>query len=321
MAEIVPADEWGVTEAARRLARGDLVAFPTETVYGLGADTFNVAALDHVYAAKGRPDTNPLIAHVLDARQAWGLVARWDWRCERLTRRFWPGPLTLVLPRGEGVPPRASAGLDTIAIRSPAHPVARRLLAAFDSAISAPSANRSGHVSPTTARHVATDFPGEDFLILDGGPCPVGIESTVVDLSDGQARLLRPGAVTTAAMALLIGDIDDSPVMRQGASPGTSPRHYAPRAPLELVQRADLPARLRAAASRCAVLSFDPVTGAAGHRLIVMPREPDAYAARLYEALREADAAGTACILVESPPRAEGLWTAILDRLRRAAGA
>jgi L-threonylcarbamoyladenylate synthase len=319
MAEIVPADPAGIRAAARRLHAGEIVAFPTETVYGLGADTFNPAALDRIYAIKGRPADNPLIAHVLDMRQAWGIVARWDSRCQRLVRRFWPGPLTLVLPRADGVPARATAGLPTIAVRAPDHPVARALLAAFQGVISAPSANRSGRVSPTTAAHVSEDFADERFMILDGGPCRVGIESTVVDMTTSPPRVLRHGGVTLEELQETIGDVDAPPVDSQGASPGTAPRHYAPRARVEVVEAPRLGERLAGLARPSAVLCFDATRVPPPHRPIVMPRDDRAYAARLYDALREADAMGGERIVIERPPERGDLWEAIHDRLRRAA--
>jgi L-threonylcarbamoyladenylate synthase len=315
----VKSSDAAIAEAAARLRDGGVVAFPTETVYGLGADTFNPSALERVFALKGRALGNPLIAHVRDAGQARAVAGRWDERCTELTERYWPGPLTLVLPRDERVPERATAGWPTIAVRAPAHPTARALLAAFGGPISAPSANRSGHVSPTTARHVADDFPdAEDLLVLDGGACPVGIESTVLDLSAGLPTVLRPGAVSVEALREVLGDVAVGDVARQAASPGTTLRHYAPHAPTELVDGPALAGRLEGQSAPVIVLCFAAAAVVAPHRAIVMPGGPEAYAARLYEALREADAQRPHRILIERPPASDGLWLAVHDRLRRA---
>ncbi len=329
-----PTDE-AIGEAAGRLAAGWVVAFATETVYGLGADTFNVSAIERVYGLKGRPARNPLIAHVLDSAQARPLVAGWDDRAEALAEAFWPGPLTIVLPRSAAVPKRATAGWPTIAVRAPAHPVARRLLETFGGPVSAPSANRSGHVSPTTARHVADDFAGEaDLLILDGGPCEIGLESTVVELGraghdpgPGQSarpripRILRPGAVSLDDLRRTLGEVELAATAAQGPSPGTSCRHYAPDTPLEVVAEAHLAGRLASLTDPAAVLCFDAGWDAGPHYPVLMPRSPEAYAARLYGALREADGLKPSRVIVESPPREGPLWTAIHDRLQRAAEA
>jgi L-threonylcarbamoyladenylate synthase len=317
----VEATDDAIAEAARQLRQGRVVAFPTETVYGLGADTFSAAAIEQVYELKGRPLDNPLIAHVLDETQARVVVAHWDDRCSRLARVFWPGPLTMVLPRAERVPQQATAGWPTIAVRSPAHPVARRLLSAFEGPVSAPSANRSGHVSPTAARHVADDFSSaEDLLILDGGPCAVGIESTVVELSGPLPSVLRPGAVSVEALREHLGEVGVGDIAVQAPSPGTTVRHYAPQASAELVEAHVLAGRLQALREPAVVLCFDNSAVPAPHRAIVMPRSPEAYASRLYDALREADALRPRRIIIEQPVSNEGMWLAIRDRLRRASG-
>jgi L-threonylcarbamoyladenylate synthase len=316
---VKPTDDL-IADAATRLRDGRVVAFPTETVYGLGADTFNVDAIDRVFALKGRPLDNPLIAHVLEEQQA-RTVCSWDDRCSQLAREFWPGPLTLVLPRAAAVPREATAGWPTIAVRAPAHPVARGLLAAFGRSISAPSANRSGHVSPTTARHVADDFAADaDLLILDGGPCAVGIESTVLDLTGSMPSVLRPGAVSVETLRERLGEVAIGDIAHQAASPGTTSRHYAPQTTTELVSPAELAPRLDTLRSPAVVLCFDGSAVGAPHQAIVMPRAPEAYAARLYGALREADALRPGRIVVEQPPSAEGMWLAVHDRLRRATG-
>jgi L-threonylcarbamoyladenylate synthase len=315
-----------IAEAARRLRAGGVVAFPTETVYGLGADTFNEDAIAEVYRLKDRPFDNPLIAHVEGVAAARELAAAgaWDSRCDTLAERFWPGPLTIVVAKSSAVPALTTAGYSTIALRCPAHPVARALLAAYGGAISAPSANRSGHVSPTAAEHVAHDFAqaGTDagMLILDGGPCAVGIESTVLDLSGTSPRILRPGAVTSEALGEALGvKVVAASAREQLASPGTSPAHYAPRTPAELVESERLESRLAALDEPAAVLVHHHRAIAPPHHAIELPDDDVRYAAQLYAALRQADTFGAARLLIEKP-RGEGeLWDAIRDRLCRAA--
>jgi len=320
MSRIVEPSETAIAEAARVLAAGGLIALPTETVYGLGADTFNADALRAVYAIKGRPLDNPLIAHVLDPSQARRLVRHWSERAEALAQQFWPGPLTLILERGETVPNEATAGRPTIAVRSPSHAVARTLLGVFGRPISAPSANRSGHVSPTRAAHVADDFADEDLLILDGGPSECGIESTVVDLTVSPPRILRPGSISEEQVAATLAEPVLSPtISEQEASPGTSARHYAPRTPVELLDRGEIERRLRNAEGRAVVLVIGSHAVAAPHAAIPMPDDPRRYASHLYETLRRADALGANVILIERPPSAGPLWTAIINRLDRAA--
>ena len=294
-------------------------------MYGLGASTFNDAAVGVIYRLKGRPFDNPLIAHVLDWKQAIATVVgssaagRIVRLGEVLAEEFWPGPLTLVMPKSERVPLRATAGLSTIALRSPAHPIARELLQTFGGPISAPSANRSGHVSPTAAQHVADDFSDvRDLLILDGGPCNVGIESTVLDLTVRPARLLRSGSVTREQLQERIGEIDASPVAHQAASPGTAARHYAPRTPAQLVTADELKNKLRRIASPMVVLTMHADKILPPHRAIAMPHDAEAYARALYRALREADSHNMNEILIEAPPQEGDVWPAIHDRLRRA---
>jgi len=324
MPRVLEANDDALGEAAETLRAGGVVAFPTETVYGLGANTFDRGALRLVYEMKGRPAANPLIAHVHDEQIARERLAQtWDGRCRTLAARFWPGPLTLVVPKREDVPSEATAGLDTIAIRSPRHPAARRLLEAFAGPISAPSANRSGRVSPTTALHVADDFADvDDLIILDGGPCEAGIESTVLDLTTAPPRLLRPGAVTLEELRDALGAVDAPSIESQAASPGTSPRHYAPRTPARLVGADELVRAVDRVAGRVAVIGFADACEAIARRdgvaVIVMPEDPARYAADLYETLREADALDASAILIERPPESEGLWRSIHDRLRRA---
>ncbi len=318
-AYLVQATEPSIARAADLLRAGEPVAFPTETVYGLGADTFNEAALGRVFELKGRGSDNPLIAHVLGPAGARRVAVGWDDRCERLARRCWPGPLTIVLRRARSVPPRATAGWPSIAVRAPAHPVARALLEAFGGPVSAPSANVSGGVSPTTAAHVVADFADAgDLLVLDGGACAVGIESTVVDLTTDVARVLRPGGVTASQLRELLGEIVDDCIGSQGPGPGTTMRHYAPRTATELLDEQVLPGRLAELTEPAVVLCFDDAPVAQPHRAIVMPRTAGPYAARLYAALREADDVPGALILVVRPPSRAGLWSAVLDRVGRA---
>lgn len=308
-----------IAQAALQLRQGEVVAFPTETVYGLGGDTFNRKAIRRIYALKGRPGDNPLIAHVLDARLLDRLVERWDDRSQALADRFWPGPLTIVVKKSASVPDEATAGLPTIAVRCPAHEVARALLQSFGGPISAPSANRSGRVSPTRAEHVATDFIDvDDLLILDAGPSRVGIESTVIDLSGAKPRVLRPGSITREQLETIVGTVESPWIDSQASAPGTNLKHYAPRKPAELVSAAALPSRLAALREPAAVLCFDARAAPAPHRALVMPRQAEPYAAALYTALREADSLAVARILIEAPPYRSGVWSAVHDRLRRA---
>jgi len=310
--QILPANEAAVATAGRCLAQGGLVAFPTETVYGLGADARNGEAVARLYAAKGRPSFNPLIAHVADVEAAHGL-ARFDAAAEALAAAFWPGPLTLVLPKrpDSGVSDLALAGLDSAAVRVPAHPVARALLTAFKGPVVAPSANRSGHVSPTSAAHVLTDLRGRIDMLLDAGPCPVGVESTIVACLD-EPTLLRPGGLPREAIervlgrALAVGAFaEDAPL-----APGMLSSHYAPKARLRLDAEAAGPDE--------ALLAFGPAP-AAGVTLNLSPRgDLIEAAANLFSHLRALDASGAKRIAVMKVPH-EGLGEAINDRLARAA--
>lgn len=299
--------------AAQALRAGRLVAFPTETVYGLGADATDDAAVVRIYALKRRPRFNPLIAHVADADAARSLVEV-DARAASLMARFWPGPLTLVLPRRPECPVSllAADGLPTLAVRQPAHPVALALLRAFGGPLVAPSANRSGRVSPTTAAHVAAEFGGTPLAILDGGPCAIGVESTVVDLSGPVATLLRPGAVTRDALVACIGRLDAPTATDRPRSPGQLESHYAP----------SLPVRLDATAARPgeALLAFGPVDTAGYSEVFWLSRDghPGEAAARLFAGLRALDR-DAFCAIAVSPIPETGLGEALNDRLRRAA--
>ena len=314
-ARIRRADEAAIAAAADILRAGGLVAFPTETVYGLGADAGNDEAVAGIFAAKDRPSFNPLIVHVGDAAAAAAWVS-FTAEAETLAAAFWPGPLTLVLPRREdcGISLLCSAGLDSLGVRAPAHPVAQRLLAACDRPLAAPSANRSGRISPTTAAHVAASLGARVPLILDGGPCAVGLESTVLDLTGPRPALLRPGAVTEAEIEAVIG-----PLGRAEASAGEAPRapgqlesHYAPALPLRLEATAVDP--------REALLAFGPEPPAGAAAAVNLSPGGDLHeaAARLFAALHELDRPELKAIAVMPIPET-GLGRAINDRLRRAA--
>ncbi|HET6519849.1 MAG TPA: L-threonylcarbamoyladenylate synthase [Geminicoccaceae bacterium] len=315
MARILPPTPGNIEAAAAALRAGRLVAFPTETVYGLGAVATNDRAVAELFAAKGRPRFNPLIVHVRD-RPAATPLAEWDERAERLAARFWPGPLTLVLRRRPDNPLSllASAGLDTVALRAPSDPVARALLEATALPVAAPSANPSGRVSPTTARHVWEGLGDRVEIILDGGPCPIGLESTVVDLSGPVPRLLRPGGLPREAIEAEIGGALAGPP-RAGAAPtapGQLASHYAPARPVRLNATEVGPDE--------ALLAFgpDPPAGAARTFNLSPAGDPTEAAARLFAGLRALDRDDVRAIAVMPVPE-EGLGEAINDRLRRAA--
>jgi L-threonylcarbamoyladenylate synthase len=306
---VMKADADAVGAAARALAAGGLAAFPTETVYGLGADATNGEAVARLYAAKGRPRFNPLIAHVPDLAAARRL-ARFDGAAEELARKFWPGPLTLVLPKAPGcdVADLATAGLDTIALRVPAHPVARDILAAFGKPIVAPSANRSGHVSPTTAAHVLADLRGRIDIIVDGGPCPLGVESTIVSCA-GEPTLLRPGGLPRGQIEQALGRrLAEAAETEKPQAPGMLASHYAPKARLRLNAKSAEPGEV--------LLGF----GAAADATLNLSSRGDLVeaAANLFSHLRALDAQGAKVIAATPIPR-DGLGEAINDRLERAA--
>ena len=313
-ASIVPATPETIARAARLLRAGRLVAFPTETVYGLGGDATSDAAVAGIFAAKGRPRFNPLIVHVPGFAEA-EIIAFFDGRAREVARRFWPGPLTLVLKRreGGGISLLASAGLDTIALRAPAHPVAQALLRATGWPLAAPSANMSGQVSPTEAAHVVAELGNRVTLILDGGSCAVGLESTVLNLTGSMPSLLRPGGVTLEALRDLLGPIttgaDDPTAPR---APGQLASHYAPRLPLRRGAVAALPGE--------ALLAFGPhAPPGFAEVLNLSPRGDLAEAAvNLFAMLRRLDRSDFKGIAVMPIPD-EGLGRAINDRLRRAA--
>ena len=323
--ELCQADDASIRRAAALLRAGELVAFPTETVYGLGADALNGAAAARIFAAKGRPADNPLIAHIAGESGLAGLIAGEPCACARaLMRAFWPGPMTLIFPKSPRVPREVTAGLDTVAVRMPSHPVARALIRAAQTPIAAPSANRSGRPSPTTAAHVLEDMEGRIPLILDGGPCEVGLESTVVDVTGARPRILRPGGITLEMLEGVVGFVDvDEGVLHQlqagsqARSPGMKYKHYAPKGEVTIVtgpRAAQEIARLYDAADgRAAILAFSQADYGARrvYRLKNAPGE-------LFAALRQLDEDGMETIYAEDVPTT-GVGLAVMNRLMRAA--
>lgn len=309
----------GLAAAAELLASGQLVAFPTETVYGLGADARNPQAVRRVFKAKGRPADHPLIVHIADAQE----MTRWAKEIPDsawlLAEQFWPGPLTLILKRADAVLDEVTGGQETVGLRVPDHPVALALLRAFGDGVAAPSANRFGRISPTTADHVLEELSGVIEAVVDGGSCDVGIESTILDLSGTLPRILRPGKITAAQLAHII-PIDSAPL--QAGTPrvsGSLEAHYAPTTPLKMYPASRLEAALTTLSHQgCSVtlLSSQASVLPVSHWL-AMPKEVETYARLLYARLREADALGSNLIVLEEPPT-EGVWNAIRDRLKRA---
>ncbi len=340
-------DQAAFQRAAAVLAADGLVAFPTETVYGLGANAFSAAAVARIFAAKGRPANNPLIVHIADVAEVGRVAADWPANAARLAEQFWPGPLTLVLPKRHEVPNAVTGGGATVAVRVPAHPVALALLRASGYAIAAPSANRSSRLSPTQADHVMRGLGGRINLILDGGPTAGGIESTIIDVTTKRPRLLRPGLITMAEIEAVVGNVD-RPVMTAKiatpmAAPGMLEGHYAPRAPLECVNDEGMArvAALCRSGVRVGWVRLSPLeaNGSSGsmHALtrpdigheagladppglfaVELPNDPAAYAASIYATLHEMDDSGVDRIIVDWPPETDK-WLAVRDRLRRAA--
>ncbi|OPY59684.1 MAG: Threonylcarbamoyl-AMP synthase [Pelotomaculum sp. PtaU1.Bin035] len=325
-------------EGGRVLRRGGLVAFPTETVYGLGANVLDGRAVAKIFEAKGRPPDNPLIVHVAGREALDGLVKGIPRAAEELMDAFWPGPLTIILQACEKVPSRVTAGLDTVAVRMPSHPVALGLIRAAGVPVAAPSANTSGRPSPTNARHVLNDLDGRIDIVLDGGPAGVGVESTVLDLAGPEPLVLRPGGITPEELKKILGAVGVDPAVRPGfkgeggpRSPGMKYTHYAPRARLLVVEGGeeavaakivDLAGKYRAEGRRVGILSyrdsmdFSPVGEVvpAGCRA-----NPETVAAELYAALRRFDEMGVDLILAEGVED-RGVGMAVMDRLRKAAG-
>lgn len=330
----IEASDADIAAAVKALRAGELVAFPTETVYGLGADAGNSAALSRIYAAKGRPTDHPLILHLADgaplSRWVAKLPAPTAKQVEQLAQRFWPGPLTLVLPRAAEVSPVLTGGQASIAVRVPSHPVAQRLLRAFGSGIAAPSANRYGRVSPTCALHVREEFP-EGVMILEGGDCEVGVESTILSLLETPPRILRPGIIGRERLEALIGPLALGSSATAPRVPGSTPQHYAPQTPVELVAVEALDARIEscsASGEAVAVLArrraeTRPASACGAmplpvRRWLQAPASSVAYAHDLYANLRSLDKENAARILIEQVPTGPE-WDAVRDRLSRAA--
>jgi L-threonylcarbamoyladenylate synthase len=305
-----------VGRAADILRSGGLVAFPTETVYGLGANALDPAAVAGIFAAKGRPATNPVIVHVSETTGIGALVSTWPETAAKLAERFWPGPLTLVVPKSEMVPSIVTAGGPTVAVRCPNHAVASALIRAAGVPIAAPSANRSTELSPTRAEHVLKGLNGRIDMVLDGGPCPGGIESTVVDVTGEIPHVLRPGLITASMLEEVCGRVEigakNDGVAR---SPGQMVKHYSPRTPLRLIEGIDFVDDLLealSAGSRVGAMTFS------WDGFYKLPSDPQQAAAILYDTLHQLDQSGFELILVELPPN-EPEWAAVRDRLMRAA--
>jgi L-threonylcarbamoyladenylate synthase len=320
-------DAAAIAAAAALLEAGRLVAFPTETVYGLGADAENAQAVAAIYAAKGRPQDHPVIVHVAPGADLDYWASEVPEAARQLAAAFWPGPLTLILKRASHIPDAVSGGQDTVGVRCPSHPVAIALLRAFKGGkggLAAPSANKFGHVSPTTAQHVRDEFGAEPLLaaVLDGGPSAVGIESTIVDLSRLASHgpvLLRPGHISAQQIADVIGQLPGLPDQSAPRASGTLESHYAPRTPVAMLAPDALPAtlaRLEGLGRKVALIACSVPAGAGP--CVRLPDEPAGYAYGLYAALRQLDLSGADLILVEAPPQ-QLRWLGVNDRLRRAA--
>ncbi len=301
--------------AAERLRAGGLVGLPTETVYGLAANALDEAAISRVFALKGRPKDHPLIVHLASAGQLSQWSAAVDERAVRLAEALWPGPLTIVLRKARAVPDAVTGGQPTVALRVPAHPVARAVLELFGGGLAAPSANRFGRVSPTTAAHVASEFPDADLMVLDGGASVVGLESTIIDLSGSTPRVLRPGDVARDQLEEVLGE---AVAIGHGAAaprvPGSLPSHYAPGAPTFLVASSEL---LTTVDEKSAVLALRPAPAGFAGAWVQLPADPRGYGAGLYTALRQLDAESPARLVIERVPD-DANWLAVRDRLERA---
>jgi len=323
--EVLSVNDAAIARAAQIIRSGGLVAFPTETVYGLGADALNEDAVRKIFIAKERPFDDPLIVHIAAAQQLLLLARHIPQRAWELVKKFWPGPLTLVLPKTERVPAVTTGGLETVAVRMPGHPIARQLIELSGCPIAAPSANRFGRPSPTTAQHVLEDLDGRIELILDGGPTPIGVESTVLDLTQDPPMILRPGGVTLEVLQEILGEVRLLSSAKSEAakrSPGTRWRHYAPRAQLVLAEPAELEQIVRELlkdGKRVGVMISQGRLPCSPDRLSVihMPSDLSEYARLLFRVLRELDAHGVDVIVVEAVEE-HGLGRAIMDRLRKA---
>lgn len=324
---ILKPDSAAIKEAAEALRRGLLVAFPTETVYGLGASATDAEALRRLYAAKGRPANHPVIVHLASAESLTEWASHVPEGARKLALALWPGPMTLILPRAAKVPDAVTGGQDTVGLRIPNHPVAHALLQEFGGGVAAPSANKFGRLSPTTAQDVAADFADEVDIVLDGGACEVGIESTIVDYSGDRPRILRPGMILPEQIAAIIGDPVDtafgvSAKSSQTRAPGGLPSHYAPNTPLRITsgeQLGELLNDIAAAGKHACVLAFQhrPATTSALN-WIAAPKKSNEYARQLYSNLRKLDREKADYIIVEAVPETTE-WSGIADRLRRAA--
>jgi len=306
-------------QAVAALRRGEAVGMPTETVYGLAADASSPAAVRRIFALKGRPADHPLIVHIADAGQLDAWAREVPDAARRLAAVYWPGPLTLILHKQPGVPDEVTGGQATVGLRCPAHPMALALLRAFGGGLAAPSANRFGHISPTTAAHVREEFGEAVPVVLDGGESEVGIESTILDLSGETPRILRPGRITRAEIEAVVGHVAEGGASDSPRASGTLEAHYAPRTPLLMLPRAALQDEARqqeTLGKRVAVLALSELPPSLQGR--ALPAEPIAYAHGLYAGLRAIDALGANLLLVERPPEGPA-WLAVHDRLRRSA--
>ena len=330
--EVLPTDTprelaAGVERVAQELRAGGVVALPTETVYGLAANAFDPEAVQRIFEIKGRPAHNPIIVHVDSLEMARKCAALWTPDAQKLANAFWPGPLTIVLPKSDLIPPLVTAGGNTVGIRWPSHPLMQAVIRACGFPLAAPSANLSNQISPTNAKHVCAQLAGQLGLVLDGGQCQVGIESTVVDISGTPARLLRPGMIHDTALLAVLPDLVVGSDTASGPlkSPGQLKKHYAPRARLIVLgweSDADLRTRLAAqgiSLTTCHIIAHSRIPSDQGlGRVSVIPHDPEAFARALYSELHACDHAGATTIVMEALPTSPE-WRAIADRLRRAA--
>ena len=310
---------YGIADAVAALRRGEAIGLPTETVYGLAADASNAEAVRRIFALKGRPADHPLIVHIASARQLDAWATDIPAAARTLASAFWPGPLTLILRKRPGVPDEVTGGQPTVGLRCPAHPIALDVLRSFGGGLAAPSANRFGHISPTTAAHVREEFGDAVPLVLNGGECTIGIESTILDLSSGTPRILRPGMISRERLESVIGPVAEGVADGSPRASGTLEAHYAPRTPLLLLPREALTQEAQqqiAFGKRVAVLALDTLPDELDG--LALPSEAEAYAHGLYSALRLLDAQGVNLLLAERPPE-HGDWLAVHDRLRRSA--
>lgn len=319
------ADAGQLAAAARELKRGKLVVFPTETVYGIGANALDAKAVASIFAAKGRPADNPVIVHVANAAAAKHLAKSWPPEADKLAKKFWPGPLTLVLPRAKDVPDVVTGGLDTVALRVPDHPVALDLLRLAAMPIAAPSANKSGRPSPTRVQDAYLDLGTSVAVYLDGGPCRVGVESTVLSLATPRPTLLRTGGIPRAAIEAVIGPVADAPRSSKPLAPGMKYRHYAPAAPLVVLDAIEIRDRWRNATSeeRAAtqwVVSRELAMSGLNVTVVAGRGDADVWARRIFAVLRDVDAKAPKAIVVEAIPEV-GIGEAVMGRLRKAAAA